>query len=242
MAMRIRFALLADYVVSKVLSQKPNFYPLNKIMKTIQSSATRRDELIALISGGSTDEEVFNEIKKLNEADANAKKAWNEAIQSIVEMMAKNEPSIRVADLITANPALKPKIESIYSADDFMAGAKIYGFSVTKISNEKVGIRGIPSILKPKNLGMEVLVLKVPRAKGQPTTIFQHSPLPGDTTDKNKLKNAFVYIKGLEGDISLNLRKYANGQPKVQDFLSSAEGDQFISKWAGWISRGGKRK
>lgn len=212
-------------------------------MKTIQSSATRRDELIALISGGSTDEEVFNEIKKLNEADANTKKAWTEAIQSIVEMMTKTEPPIGIADLITANPALKPKIESIYSADDCMAGTKAYGLSVSKISNEKLGIRGIPPILKTKDLGMAILVLKVPKAKGQPTTIFQHSPLPADTTDKNKLKKSFVYVKNMDGDIGLNLRKFAGANSgEVQDFLSSPDGDTFIAKWAGWISRGGKRK
>ena len=211
-------------------------------MKTKLDSLTRRNELIALISEGSTDEKIFNEIKKLNEADANAKKAWSEAIQSIVETMAKSEPSIGVADLITSNPALRPNIDSIYDVDAFIAGAKVYGLSVSKISNEKVGRPGIPSIFKPKDLGMAIFVIKVPGAKGQATTIYQHSPFPADSSDKNKLKNSFVYVKGLEGDISLNLRKYANEKPDAQKFLSTTEGDQFINKWAGWISRGGKRK
>ena len=211
-------------------------------MKTIQSNATRRNELIALISEGSTDEKIFNELKKLNETDSNAKKAWNDAIQSIVETMDKNEPTIGITDLITANPALRPKIDSIYGVDDYMAGAKAYGLSVSKIPNEKVGKPGVPAILKTKDLGMATLLIKVPGAKGQATTIYQQSPLPADTSEKYKLKNSFVYVKGLEGDISLNLRKYANVQPRVQDFLSSTEGEQFISKWAGWISRGGKRK
>ena len=211
-------------------------------MKTIQSGATRRNELLALISEGSTDEKIFTDLRKLNEVDANAKKARNDAIQSIVEAMSKNEPSIGIADLITANPDLRPNMESIYSADDVIAGAKAYGLSAFKISDEKVGRPGVPAILKTKDLGMAILVIKVPGAKGQATTIYQQSHLPADTSEKNKLKNAFVYIKGLEGDISLNLRRYANGQPQVKDFLSSTEGDQFINEWAGWISRGGKRK
>ena len=211
-------------------------------MKTKHDSVTRRNELITLISEGSTDEKIFIELKKLNEADANAKKAWSEAIQSIVETMVKSEPSIGIADLITSNPALRPSIDSIYDADAFIAGAKVFGLSVSKIPKQNVVSHSIYNVSKSKDLGIAVLVIKVPGAKGQATTIFQHSPLPADTSDKNKLKNSFVYVKGLEGDISLNLRKYANGQPQVQDFLSSTEGDQFVNKWAGWISRGGKRK
>ena len=211
-------------------------------MKIKHDNITRRNELIALISGGSTDEKIFSEIKKLNEDDANAKKAWSEAIQSIVETMVKSEPSIGIADLITSNPALRPNIDSIYDADAFIASAKVFGLSVSKIPKQNVVSHSIYNVSKSKDLGIAVLVIKVPGAKGQATTIFQHSPLPADTSDKNKLKNSFVYVKGLEGDISLNLRKYANGQPQVQDFLSSTEGDQFINKWAGWISRGGKRK
>lgn len=211
-------------------------------MKTRQASSTRRNELVALISEGSTDQEIFNELKKLNEADANAKKAWNDAIQLIIETMAKNEPSIGIADLIIANPNLRPDMESIYSADDFMAGAKTYSLSVSKIPSENVGKGRVPAILKTKDPGMAVLVLKVPGAKGQATTIFQHSPLPADTTDKNKLKNAFVYVKGLEGNINSNLIEFAKDEPEVEKFLKTTDGEQFINKWSGWISRGGKRK
>ena len=210
-------------------------------MKTTHPSAIRRNELLALISDGSTDEKVFNDLKMLNEVEANAKKAWSDVVRSIVDTMVKNEPSIGIADLITANVALRPNIDSIYDVDTYIAGAKVYGLSVSKIPNEKVGGGGIPGILNTKKLGIAILKIKVPGAKGQATTIYQHSPLPANTTDKNKLKNAFVYVKSLEGDINSNMIKLANEQLEVQKFLSSAEGDQFINKWAGWISRGGKR-
>ena len=211
-------------------------------MKTIHTSALRRNELLALISEGSTNEKIFDELKKLNETDANAKKAWNDTIQSIVEMMDKNEPSIGITDLIAANPALRPNIESMYSADDFIVGAKTYSLSVSKLPSENVGKGRVPAILKTKDLGIAILVIKVPGAKGQPTSIYQKSPLPADTSDKNKLKNAFIYVKGLEGNINSNLMTFANEKPEVVKFLNTTEGEQFINKWAGWISRGGKRK
>lgn len=233
---------MADWRVSIVLSQKPNLYILNEIMKTKHTSVTRRNELLSLISEGSTDEKIFIELKKLNETDANAKKAWSEAIQSIVETMAKSEPSIEIADLITANPALRPNIDFIYDVDAFIAGAKVYGLSVSKIPKQNVGLHSIYNVPKSKDLGKAILVLKVPKAKGQPTKIYQYSLLPADTSDMNKLKNSFLYVRGLEGDIGLNLRKFSSDQPEVQTFLSTVEGDEFINKWAGWISRGGKRR
>jgi hypothetical protein len=209
-------------------------------MKSQHANVTRRSELLALISDGSTDDTIFKELKELNDADASAKKAWSDSIQAIVEMMAKSEPSIEIADLINASPTLRPTIGAIYDIDAFMAGAKAYGLSTVKVTDRSVRSNITGDGSKPKDLGIAVLVIKVPKAKGQPTTIYQNTPLPADTSGVNKLKNSFVYVKGLEGSVAVNLRKLANAD--AREFLSTVEGDQFIDKWSGWISRGGKRR
>lgn len=212
-------------------------------MKTTHPSVIRRDELLALILEGSTDEKVFADLRKLNEADKSSKKAWSDSIQSIIEMMTRSEPTIGIVDLINASPSLRPVMEAVYDSDAFIAGAKAYRLSTVKTANGRVPTNNVGNSTKSKALGIAVLVIKVPGAKGQATTIYQHSPLPAETSDVNKFKNSFAYVKNMDGDIGVNLRKFVGANlGEVQNFLISPDGDMFIAKWAGWISRGGKRK
>ena len=203
--------------------------------------SARRDELIELIIRGSTDLEIYEEVKSLNLAQEALREERKIAIALIVKKMLEANPPISVKELIEADQSMLPNIESIYDVNAFKASASSFGLSIKVDSNGKKS--GTSSATRGKDLSLPILVIKIPGAKGQPMKIFKNSELPPDTSATNPLKNSFVYVKGKGKDIGVSLRSFVPEESiEAKNFLATAEGDQFIAQWAGWISRGGKRK
>ena len=211
-------------------------------MKNKVNNEIRIDQLTALLKAGSIDEKGLNELKEIGVSIAVAKKARSDAIEQVIDAMTKIEPPLGLIDLINASPTLRPNINDLYDADTILASVKAKGYLFKRVSNAGSLSSAVSAALKAKELGMLVLVLKVPKAKGSPTKVYQNSPLPLDTSQSNKLKNSFLHVKTMPGDIVANLKSFVIDSPEVQNFLKSSDGEQFMSRWAGWISRGGKRK
>ena len=203
--------------------------------------SARRDELIELIMRGSTDPEIYEEVKGLNLAQEALRDERKLAISLIVKKMLEAKPPISVKELIEADQSLLPKIEAIYDINAFKTSASSFGLSIKADTNGKK--IGTSSATRGKDLGLPILIIKVPGAKGQPMKIFKNSKLPLDTSAANPLKNSFFHVKGKGKDIGASLRSFLpEDSVEAKHFLATADGDQFIAKWAGWISRGGKRK
>lgn len=199
----------------------------------------RRDELIELIRNGSTDPRIYEEVKKFNEAQVALRKERKLAVASIVEKMLEAKPPISIKELVDEDPSMLPSIEAIYDINAFKAGANSFG--VTFRANGRKS--GASSAARGRDLGPPILVIKVPGAKGQPMTIFKNSDLPPDTSSANPLKNSFLHVKGKGKDIAASLRSFVpEGSTEAKQFLATEEGNKFIARWAGWISRDGKRK
>lgn len=201
----------------------------------------RRDELIERIAKGSTDPEIYEEVKNLNLAQEALRNERKLAITLIVKKMHEAKPPISVKELIQVDQSMLPNIESIYDVNAFKASANSFGLSVSVNSNGKR--RGTSAAARGKDLGPPILVIKVPRAKGQPMTIFKNSDLPPDTSVAKPLKSSFLHVRGKGKDIGASLRSFVpEGSLEAKQFLATDDGDKFIAQWAGWISRGGKRK
>ena len=190
---------------------------------------------------GSTDPEINEEIKSLNLAQEALREERKLAIAAIVKKMLEAKPPISVKELTEADKSILPKIESLYDVNDFKAAAGSFGLSIKSDSNGKKS--GTSSVTGRKDLDLPILVIKVPGAKGQPMKIFKNSELPPDTSPANPLKNSFRHVKEKGKDIGASLRSFVpEASIEAKQFLATTEGDKFIAQWAGWISRGGKRK
>lgn len=208
---------------------------MSAVQSTLQSKAqtsrldaqSRKSEIIALLSGGSTDAKLFEELKNLNTADADAKKHRQTLVAQIVKEMAKE--GITIVELVKVGGALLPDINHLYDANTIRASAG------TAIKAPRKSGGGKAEVVAPRDRA----VFYVQATKGDPLARG-----PGLSILKGELPTKFgpklAWLKAQPGDLKANLMNTAVKNDEMKNYLASSVGKKFLDDVVAFIAQEGK--
>lgn len=226
----IKMEAVKQEEVKAVVAEVKAITPEIITTEVVEFPQARYDELHTRFSkfllNDSEEKEYFTLRKMLKESVQGRLTAIAEA----VSLITKNKLSI--SDLVDAGA---------YKVEDVKSEAAAYFPNFNKSKNKPEVADGDDSektTQVAKDYGLKLIKIKVAGKKGKGTTVAKDTPFPAATL---AFGANFAHVKAMTGDIAANLKSFAIKSPEAEEFLNTEDGHAFITKWAGYISRSGKK-
>lgn len=193
--------------------------------KTESTAHLLKEDILKLLSDGSTDENLFAQLKALNVAAEKAKQARKTAVVKLVENIESHE--ITLSELVEANA---------FTKEDLLSEAKAYfpqfGKAAKSSSSSTTKTNKVDRIAKAT--GEALIKIVVPNAKGPRTSIRKDSEKP------TIFGAGFQHLKSMSGNLKENFLSFAV-YPEALAWMKDAVQEEWLNSWVGYVSRGGKK-